>query len=96
MLEAHVDDQSHTQVAQARVIVHGGRGADEEVGGDGVEIHAGNLTITKSGFFNREAREEREENPLNLRVLGGKFSDNRSHSTPQNAVFYAKVGAIFF
>ncbi len=40
MLEAHVDDQSHAQVAQTRVIVHGGRGADEEVGGDGGKVHA--------------------------------------------------------
>jgi tetratricopeptide (TPR) repeat protein len=44
MLEAHVDDQTHAQVAQARVIIHGGGGADEEVGSDGGKVHAGHLT----------------------------------------------------
>lgn len=44
---AHVDDQPHAESAQAVVAAHGGRGADEQVIGDGGEIHAVNLTITR-------------------------------------------------
>lgn len=38
-LHTHVDHQLHAEVTQVVVIVSSGRGADEEVIGDGGEIH---------------------------------------------------------
>ena len=69
MLQAHVDDEAHTQVVQTGIILHGRRGADEEVGGDGVKIHAGHLTanadfVLKVGeFYWRMEMTENTRNP---------------------------------
>lgn len=40
--ETHVDDETHAEVAQGVVVAGGGSCANEEVVGDGREVHAGN------------------------------------------------------
>lgn len=43
--ETHVDDETHAEVAQGIVVARGGSCANEEVVGDGREVHAGNGNI---------------------------------------------------
>ena len=47
LVEAHVDDQAHAQVAQAVVVFHVRHTADEQVVGDAGKIHGRNLTINE-------------------------------------------------
>ena len=48
--EAHVDDEPHTEFAQLVVVIHGGHAANEEIIGNGGEVHMGNR-ITRSRRF---------------------------------------------
>ena len=57
MLHAHVDDQSHTEVAQDVVIFYGGSRADEKIIGDGGEVHEGNrITGIESQILHKSKR----------------------------------------
>ena len=48
--EAHVDDEPHTEFAQLVVVIHGRHTANEEIIGNGREVHTGNR-ITRSRTF---------------------------------------------
>jgi hypothetical protein len=65
IFKAHVDDQPHAEVAQAVIIIYRGCCADEQVIGDGGEVHAGN------GITNFSARSPQLSSALLRNAMQG-------------------------